>query len=526
MSAKQTIQVWLHFSKPNGEKRVKCLYCGQQLSVLNNSTGPLIRHLSRKHPTQQLIRRSSPQITTERREISASSSSTSATETVPAAASLPLANRNISQAVGTTTRPVYEYFTRPLPSSKQREIDRQLISMITKEYHPFSLVEDEEFKKLVKLLSPSYNLPTRQTVSHALIPTIYKETVDIVESRLARASAICLTMDGWCSRNNDSFFNITAHYIVEDNDRTFLSSDLLGCDSYTDRHTGENICEKINQTLSRLKIDNRIAAIVTDNASNMKLGVRTGGWCHWGCFAHSLNLRTQSGLKEKEVQVVVDKIKAIVRYFHKSSHVLVKIKEMQERLGLPIWKLKNDVPTRWNYTYDMIRRVLSMKNALISTVAMMNCCNVEMLSNEEWAIAEQSMDILSMFDMVTKTISAQKSVTLSSLIIYYTKLSRHQSSTNSSNLLLPVENLRHKLSMELLKRFGDIEDNELVSQATILDPRFKKFGFNDLSRYNKTVQSMYHKVANIKCDDITTSDLQEKSADVEKNPKTDKYSAL
>ncbi|KAJ8926632.1 hypothetical protein NQ314_020996 [Rhamnusium bicolor] len=189
--------------------------------------------------------------------------------------------------------------------------------MITKEYRPFRVVEDEEFKKLLYLLNPSYKLPTRKTVLNSLIPTIYNETADVVENRLKRGIAICLTTDGWTSRSQDSFYSVTAHYVVEDEKRTFLASDLLGCVSYTERHSGENIVNKLRDVLTKWEIGNKITAVVSDNASNVKSAVRIGGWRHWGCFAHSLNLVTQSGLKE--IQVVVNKIKVIVRFFNKSS---------------------------------------------------------------------------------------------------------------------------------------------------------------------------------------------------------------
>jgi hypothetical protein len=40
--------------------------------------------------------------------------------------------------------------------SKSKMIDQQLVKMIVKEYHPFSMVEDEEFRNLIKILCPTY----------------------------------------------------------------------------------------------------------------------------------------------------------------------------------------------------------------------------------------------------------------------------------------------------------------------------------------------------------------------------------
>nr|XP_022910666.1 zinc finger BED domain-containing protein 1-like [Onthophagus taurus] len=382
-----------------------------------------------------------------------------------------------------TSGQITNYLFRPLTMKKQKEIDRQLIAIITKEYHPFSIVEDDEFKKLIYMLNSNYKLPTRKTVSQSLIPNLYQETVDIVQGRLKRATAICLTVDGWSSRNQDSFYSVTAHYVVEEEKRTYLASDLLGCVSFADKHTGENIANKLKIILNEWEISEKI-----------NLAIRIGGWKHWGCFAHSLNLVVQSGLKE--VRVIVDKLKKIVRYFKKSTHAYSKLRETQERMELPALKLKNDVPTRWNSTYEMMQRIITLKTALVSALAVIksgrdvDINNIDLLSNEEWLIAEQTVNILEMFNVVTTAVSAEKEVSASCIILYYKQLMKHINSFNTADLMPEVNQMAEKLKLELHNRFSDMEDNELISQATVLDPRFKKFGFITQTSYSDAIEKI------------------------------------
>lgn len=79
---------------------------------------------------------------------------------------------------------VTSFLIKPLTNKKSKEIDKQLVTMITKEYHPFSLVEDPEFKKLVHLLCPSYKLPTRKTLTTSLISAQYNIVREAVKQRL------------------------------------------------------------------------------------------------------------------------------------------------------------------------------------------------------------------------------------------------------------------------------------------------------------------------------------------------------
>jgi len=59
--------------------------------------------------------------------------------------------------------------------SQTKAIDNQLVKMITKGGHALSLVAEPEFQGFVKMLCPTYSLPSKQTVRDSLIPKIYNE---------------------------------------------------------------------------------------------------------------------------------------------------------------------------------------------------------------------------------------------------------------------------------------------------------------------------------------------------------------
>lgn len=82
------------------------------------------------------------------------------------------------------------YINRPLPLSKSKSIDNQLIKMIVRKYHPFSIIEDKEFRKLIHMLSPIYMIPSRKMVSNSILPQIYEMVVLKVKNTLKNVSAV------------------------------------------------------------------------------------------------------------------------------------------------------------------------------------------------------------------------------------------------------------------------------------------------------------------------------------------------
>lgn len=106
-----------------------------------------------------------------------------------------------------------DYTHRPEPLKKCRQIDRQILKLIVKSFHPFSLVEQLEFKELLAMMNPGYKLPTRKTLSNSLLPKIYQECNEKNQININSAKAVSLTTDTWTSINNVSFMSITAHYL-------------------------------------------------------------------------------------------------------------------------------------------------------------------------------------------------------------------------------------------------------------------------------------------------------------------------
>lgn len=64
---------------------------------------------------------------------------------------------------------------RPASATRTKQLNQKVLEMIIKDLQPFSIVEDPGFKSLVAALDPTYQLPSRTTLSRALLPQRYAD---------------------------------------------------------------------------------------------------------------------------------------------------------------------------------------------------------------------------------------------------------------------------------------------------------------------------------------------------------------
>ncbi|XP_008182425.1 zinc finger BED domain-containing protein 6-like [Acyrthosiphon pisum] len=363
--------VWHHFTVLEINK-AKCDICSEEKSFTGGSTGNLLRHLKTKHPTVPL-ERSIQDTHSSSGTIDDPQQSTSSTNIVSPLSLGTTPQPEITRQQKRTQISMNNFIQGPIAMTRSKAIDKQLMKMIVKEYHPFSVVEDQEFRNLIKMLNPSYIIPSRKTVTQSLLPQMYEMTIERVKDQLKNVSAVCMTTDGWTSLNNESFVAVTVHFIDPENE-TQLSSVLLGCENFRDKHTADNLAIFLRNTVDEWNLTNKITGVVSDNASNIKSAiVKKCNWRYLSCFAHSINLVVQT----------------------------TKLQDFQKQTGLPQLKLKLDCPTRWNSTYDMFDRILSIKESVIATLAVLGNSQLNCFDSEEWTLLEHARDILKIFYDVT-----------------------------------------------------------------------------------------------------------------------------
>lgn len=164
---------------------------------------------------------------------------------------------------------------------------------------------------------------------------------------------------------------------------------------------------------------------------------------------------------------IIDKIKNIVTHFKQSVDAADQLRKAQQ-VATPL-KLIQSVPTRWNSCYYMIQRFLDLSDN-INAILLKNTKSPEALSAIEFQICKELLDILNLLEQATKEISGETYVT-SSKVIPVINCLKHKIAEFGA-VTSDLQNVKKITLAELQKRFGSIEENEILACATILDPRF------------------------------------------------------
>ena len=133
---------------------------------------------------------------------------------------------------------------------------------IALDLRPYSVVENDGFRELLKELEPRYKILCRQNFSDKCIPELYITTKTDLKAKLSSAERVAITTDACTSCATNSHVTITVHYVTPDWE---LTSHVLQTRVFNESHTGKNIGVLLKEACLEWNIDDKDPALVTDN---------------------------------------------------------------------------------------------------------------------------------------------------------------------------------------------------------------------------------------------------------------------
>lgn len=356
---------------------------------------------------------------------------------------------------------------------RAKSIDYVIGEMIALDNLPYSVVTNKGFQRLMAKVAPQYMIPGRKYFTERIIPDIYDRLVTVTKNKLVSVHHISLTSDLWtCSHTNESFISFTGHWFDSDFKYNHV---VLNCRHFPGSHTSELIKNVFFDMLHMWDINiPNIHLMVRDNGANMVKGCNDAGIPSVSCFIHTLQLViTQSINSQRSVVDLIATCKKIVGHFNHSSAACSKLKEIQTELNVAPNKLIQDVSTRWNSTFLMIKRIHEQKRALTVYGADTNLDILDNLTANQWMLIEPLINLLQPFHEITNKMSSNEAFISEVLPTIVTLKKYLMKDPNPNNTFFGVGTMKDILCDHISKRFDALFENKYYVISTVLDPRFK-----------------------------------------------------
>lgn len=395
---------------------------------------------------------------------------------------------------------------------KAQAIHKVIAEMIAIDNEPLSVVQKAGFRRVVGTLQPKYTMPSRTYFTETIIPDIFRRCKEAISSKLSNNyKKVSFTTDIWsCQYTKESYISFTAHFISND---FFLIHHALNVKYFPGSHSASTIGNMLESLLCEWNLDkNDVHLFVSDNAFNMIKALRDSEFQNAACFNHSLQLTINDAITaQRALNDAITIAKKIVGHFNHSSLAYYNLKKIQEELQLPIKRLKQDIPTRWNSTFYLLERLSEQKRAIS-----LYCVDVESklvnLNQNQWNLIENCVSVLKPFEEVTQKMSYADSIISEviptvNMLLHYLK----KKSESPGGLGTMIESLKKNLE----ERFKDLENDINYKLATILDPRFKCAFFSETVDGEKVIlDQLTHKSGAVGNEEAEVAEKQSETEDV------------
>lgn len=396
--------------------------------------------------------------------------------------------------------------------------NHKLMLYVIKTKRPYSMVEDRYFRDFCCSMDANKKILSRRELSDKLI-TNCDELLPHVIKKLDEQISISLTFDIWTAQNSSrSFITVTGHFIDEN---WKLVSCVLEFGRLEYPHDTRTISRFLITTINRFNIQDKVITITADNASTntssievvheeLKLGNKFGfDDVQVRCIAHILNLAVKSALVVLDEEL--ETIRAVVKKISSSTKQSELFEKIQEKLisearsnkiDLPfkkVYRLVNEMDTRWNSTFNMLERFLMLQKAIEIALGKMIVLKNSNY-NINWKLVQKLICYLGPSYDLTVRLSGQSYSTVSLTSSLIPILMKHTLGYLTDEHLSEAA----KAFYAKLDDYSNSIKNDIAIVSTCLDPRIK-LSFITAECQDTAINKVRYYIAKVCTDDLDRS---------------------
>ena len=411
-----------------------------------------------------------------------------------------------------------------------------LSSFVITSHSPFSIVENDYFRKLLDHLNERYVPPSRTTITEKIIPDMLVKIKASIQKEIDECSDVCLSIDGWKAPFTlQEYYSLTCHYYKNGE----IISRVLKMEKFNEKSTSENLANYITRSIEEWNLGRfGKLVILSDNAPNIMNAIVNAGHSSVGCCCHRYDLVIESVVKSCKIyEDVIKKCQKICVKYKNTASMRNMFNEIYENNYGCKLEIITESEIRRFTEIEMLKRLLKIA-PIINVIT--EVCSEEIENDElrrcyleSYLLSDKEIELVTFFvDVFDKmyeesiSLSSESTPTLSevipgylTLLSYYTNLKESlESSTNqttygyysisiscqnhmfdsyfdfeASSLSLSHDvrvqrieerkeireieiDLIEKIMEKMKEKFVDknnIMENENILIATMLNPRFK-----------------------------------------------------
>ncbi|GES76765.1 zinc finger BED domain-containing protein 1-like [Rhizophagus clarus] len=311
---------------------------------------------------------------------------------------------------------------KPKSEAEYKQIRQNVTEFIIDDNQPFYVLQSKSFRKLILSLDEHFEIPCDKSVK-VMIGEAFKWSQDqLLELLKVDCIAASITTDFWTSKARHGYIGVTCSWISHD---WTLRESLLALQRVKYPHTGEVIKELLDKIFSDWKVTSKLLTMTTDNGSNIKKAGRLmeRSISRLPCTVHTLQLTVGKGLN-----------------LNSTFYAWERLIELKRAIKFLPGQLKSDLNKDAQKDGEKLEKI--------------------MLSDDEWKLIEDLLNLLSIFEDVTRLLSGAKYCTIS---LMYPAIAALISSVKPGTQ--PSSNFELDFQDNLTENLSDHFDEEI----TILD---------------------------------------------------------
>ena len=364
---------------------------------------------------------------------------------------------------------------------RARMISRLLAEWCARNVRPVNIVQDDGLRDVFKFVEPGYTMPSHTHVTN-LLKRKHTLMCERIKAVLPQFDGLSFTTDIWTSAATEGYISLTCHYISS---KWALESCCLGTIAFSERHTADNIAEKLTALTERFSIPKSAqVGLVHDQAANMeaagrKMAGERSQFHSVTCGPHRLQNTIKQGLEVQGVSRLLASARRLVSHFNHSVVAMTALRNHQRQMKDKRLKFIQEVSTRWNSSLQMLERLIRLRThttaVLGDTTVTPKAGDQQLnLSNSQYTLAEALVKLLKPFEVTTTIWSAEKEITISCVIPMVKELARSLEPSDDDTRTISL--VKEKMLSDLEERFGlNPLKVSLEACASALDPRFHRF---------------------------------------------------